>query len=229
MNDKRSCEIHLASDVISPRLDNAFRELGFERDAFIGGTTGIVHPCHYTADPDSISAMEALWARAMSLLSSATESEFQGYAEGEITAGRHRVEFNLKPYDASVPFPFEPFEFETCPLDRHKDFDIHVTADLATIDEDLRARLEGDCGFHFVDIRKPSGKVVRVYTIQPLGPGVSPKIFQPLLTYFNAAGGLDGKIKLEVCTKFVRIPKTAAVPPIVKRLIATPEFVSHYV
>jgi hypothetical protein len=210
-----SYEVHLASDVISDRLHNKFLELGFVRDRFVGGTTGVVHPCHYTADPESPEAMEALWKTCLGLLEAASQDEFQGYGEAEITAAKHRIEIPFKPYDPSVAFPYGKFSYSECPLDGFKKFDIHITADMETIDPALQRFLEEDCYFHYVEIEKPTGKLVRVYTIQPFGSDVSADIWQPLVAFFTTCGGFEGKIKLEVCRYFERFPNSAACCPVI--------------
>lgn len=209
------CEVHLASDVISDRLHNRFLEMGFVRDRFVGGTTGVVHPCHYTADPESPEAMEALWLASMVLLNTATSDEFHGYGEAEVTSARHRIEIPLKPFDPSLSFPFERFSYSECPLDGFKKFDIHVTADMATIDPRLQHLFEIEWNFHHVEIEKPDGRLVRVYTIQPFGPLISADIWQPLVKFFTSCGGFEGKIKLEVCRFFQRFPKDAACCPVI--------------
>ncbi len=222
MTETFGYDIHLASDVMSVRLESQLLELGFVRDAFIGGTTGVVHPCHYSNHPGTQAESAFRWQRALEILRDVTGSEFHGYAEAEVTPPRFRVVLPWQDFDASVPFPLTRLSYEECPLGRHKDFDIHVTADLATIDSRLKQLLEDRINFNYVDIRKPSGKVVRVYTFQPLGTKVSTSVFDVLLAYFQTAGGLEGKIKLEVCTHFARFPEHAVVCPVVTQLHAAP-------
>jgi hypothetical protein len=178
----------------------------------------VVHPCHYTADPATPEAMEALWLESLALLESATNDEFHGYGEAEITSARHRIEIPLKPFDPALAFPFQRFSYSECPLDGFKKFDIHVTADMATIDPRLQHRFEEVWNFNYVEIEKPDGRLVRVYTIQPFGPLISADIWQPLVDFFTACGGFEGKIKLEVCRFFERIPNDAACCPVVTRV-----------
>lgn len=218
MSISKTYDIHIASDVISPRLEKELLAVGFLRDAFIGGTTGVVHPCHYSSHPATHDEMLTLWQRAIPLLQKAEASEFHGYAEAEFTPPRYRVELPWKDFDPSARFPLGRFDYDACPLDQHKDFDVHVTADTARIDPRLQRLFEEEINFNYVEIRKPLGKVVRVYTFQPLGEQVTHGVFDVLLDYCEKAGGLDGKIKLEVCTHFARFPKTAAVCPIVRKL-----------
>jgi hypothetical protein len=211
-------DIHLASDVMSAQLECQLLSLGFAKDAFVGGTPGVVHPCHYSNHPPTREAALGLWDRATTILRDAGPGEFHGYAEAEATPPGYRVELPWKDFDPSIPFPVGRFEYDECPLDVHKSFDVHITADVSTIDKRLQRLMEEDINFNYVEIEKPSGRVVRVYTFQPLGDGVTHEVFDQLLRYCRQAGGFEGKIKLEVCTHFKRFPKTAVCCPIVRRL-----------
>ena len=209
MNSNILYEIHLASDVISSDIERFLTNFGFVRDAFIGGTTGVVHPCHYTIDATSASEANTVWQQCVHRLRKTEKTEFFGYGELEISGIGHRVDIPLKKFDPSVPFPVGRFEFEECPLEKHKAFDIHISVDLRSIDIRLKSMLEDTINFHYVDIRKTRDKVVRVYTIQPLGAKVTPSIFYILSDYFVNAGGFEGKIKLEMLEQFERFPCTA--------------------
>jgi hypothetical protein len=217
---KKAFDIHLAADVMSSDLGARLESYGFVRDAFIGGTPGVVHPCHYSCHPTNRSLQEQLWERVTALLRESGPSEFHGYAEAEVTPPNRRVDLPGKVFDPLIPFPFGRLEYEDCPIGRHKDFDIHVTADLTSIDTRLKHVFEDDVNFNYVDIEKQSGRVVRVYTFQPLGTNVTHEVFDMLLGYLRCAGGLEGKIKLEVCTHFERFPETAACCPIIRELPA---------
>src|SRR5258708_3381072 len=84
-------DVHVASDVVSDDADRLLASMGFVRDAFIGGTTGVVHPCHYSAHPPSRAQMAELWQRALGLLSAFGPQEFYGYAEAEVTPPQFRA------------------------------------------------------------------------------------------------------------------------------------------
>ena len=217
----RTYDIHLASDVISPWLEESLTHLGFRRDAFLGGTTGVVHPCPYSLPPHSPQAFIHLWKESLSILSRASKTDFFGYAEAEITPARFRTELGFKSFDSGVPFPFSKLEHLPCPLDKHKNLDVHLTADFSSIDSRLRHILEEVINFNYVDIRKPAGKVVRVYTFQPCGIRTIVGLYNSLTTYLLKAGGLEGKIKLEATYGFLRFPHYAAVPPVVLTLPPT--------
>jgi hypothetical protein len=211
----RTYDIHLASDVISPWLEECLANVGFRRDEFLGGTTGVVHPCHYSLRPNSHEAFIRTWKEALSILSRASQSDFFGYAEAEITPTRFRTELPFKPFNPMVPFPFSKLEHMPCPSSKYKDLDIHLTVDLSSIDPRLKHTLEEEINFNYVDIRKPSGNIVRVYTFQPCGIRTIVGLYKNLLTYLLMACGLEGKIKLEATYGFARFPHCAVVPPIV--------------
>ncbi len=162
--------------------------------------------------------MACLWQQSILLLAGSGPDEFHGYAEGEITADKHRVQVAWQPFSDKIIFPYSRFAYEECPLGHNKKFDIHLTADLKTMDERFRHLMEEACNFHFVDIDKPNGTKVRVYTIQPFGDRISAKIWKPLLSFFKQVGGFEGKLKLEVCRYFERFPRTAACCPVVTQV-----------
>lgn len=211
-------DIHLASDVMCDRLAQRLSKIGFTRDAFIGGTTGVVHPCHYSIRPASREMLDRNWIVVTNLLSEVSTADFYGYAEAEITPYKYRALLPWKPFNASADFPFVRLEHEECPLERWKQFDIHITADLSSIDCGLKRLLEDEVGFHYVDIQKPAGNVVRVYTFQPLGLTKTLHLYKALLTYFQESGGLEGKIKLETTYAFARFPRNAPVPPVLMKM-----------
>jgi hypothetical protein len=218
MSMDKTFDLHLASDVMSVGLEERLRELGFIKDAFIGGTTGVVHPCHYSNRPASHTQFIENWKTVINVLSNVSANEFYGYAEAEVTLAKYRVPLDWKPFVPSIPFPFGQLQHEECPPSKYKHFDIHITVDLASIDHNLKRLLEERIAFNYVDIRKPSGSRVRVYTFQPLGIKETPVLFNLLVKYFQKAGGLEGKIKLEATHAFARFPSTAPVPPIITRM-----------
>lgn len=114
--------------------------------------------------------------------------------------------------------PFGRLEHEECPSGRYKHGDVHITAELSCIDPTLRKFLEEDIAFHYVDIRKPAGNVVRVYTFQPFGLSNISHLYKALLSYFQEAGGLEGKLKLETTYAFARFPQYAPVPPVLMKM-----------
>lgn len=213
-------DIHLASDVMSSELQRRLDELGFVKDNFIGGTTGVVHPCHYSKRPASREAFAQSWDEAISLLSTVSETEFYGYAEAEVTSGGFDTQLPWKPFVPSIPLPFRHLEYEECPPGKYKDFDIHLTVNLSSLHPEMKRILEDEIIFHYVDIEKASNKVVRVYTFQPLGVEKAPDLYNALVTYLQQAGGLEGDLKLEATYAFARFPRAAPVPPIVTKFPA---------
>lgn len=211
-------DIHLASDRMTPKLETELSQLGFKKDDFIGGTTGVVHPCHYSNHPGSIPEAERIWMQSVELLERSTPNAFFGYGEWEVTPPQFNRAIEWKPFRPEIPFPIARLPYEVCPIGEYKDFDVHISAKLRTLDAELQARLEDESGFHYVDIRKSPERVVRVYTFQPLGVGNQGDIFERLYAYFREAGGMEGKIKLEVTRAYQRFPADAPVCPIVRNV-----------
>lgn len=212
-------DIHLASDVMSPALEERLESMGFIREGFIGGIEGVVRRHHFSRRPKTRDLFVESWKQLSALLTSTSEKEFYGYAEAEVISPQNNYTITLKPFDPSVPFPFSRLRHEECPFSRCKTFDLHVTADLSTLNPDLRRLLEDEINFYYVDVRKKSGKCVRVYTFQPMATQESPNLYFKLLCdYFNKAGGMEGAVKLEATYAYTRFPETSPVPPIVRVL-----------
>ncbi len=211
-----SFDIHVACDDISLALASELMQRGFTCDSFIGGTGGVIKKSHFSYHPSGREELAESWRALGDLLAQTSRKEFYGYAEAEVVGPHHCTHFTQKPFDPRPRFPFARLDHEECPLGRHKDFDFHISADLSSIDLQLRQLLETKINFYHVDIRKPSGRVVRVYTFQPMGVQESvPLYYKLLLSYFEAAGGFAGKVQLESTYGFERFPSTASVPPIV--------------
>lgn len=217
MQSTHKYDIHIASDVLDSEVERQLFALGYHRDEFAGGTKGIARPHHFSYHPESREEFDKFWNRAAELLSTTSPKEFFGFMEGESVSSAQVAHFEYKPFDANVPFPFGKVENVDCPTDKFKDYDVHVSADLATIDPKLKALLENEVGFYYADIRKPSGKVMRVYTFQPIGMPLSDQFFRVLSDYFQRAGGLEGKLKVEFTLNYARFPQKVRVPPVITR------------
>ena len=220
MKPAQKFDIHIASDVITPALEQHLVQLAYQRDGFAGVTAGIARPHHFSFHPQSRAEFDTKWKETEAFLAATKPEEFFGFLEGETTNPNQEVKLPYKPFDPKVPFPFGKLQNEECPPDKYKDFDIHVSCNPSTIDPRLRKLLEEDIGFYYADIQKSPERVVRVYTFQPVGLPKMMEIFQTLADYFQKAGGLDGKIKLEVTLNYARFPQSVRVPPIITKLAA---------
>jgi hypothetical protein len=218
MKPSQKFDIHIASDVMTNTLEQQLMKLDYRRDGFAGGTQGVARPHHFSFHPQSRAEFDRKWKETEAFLSTTKPEEFFGFMEGETTAPSQQVNLPYKPFDPKVPFPFGKFQHEDCPPDKRKDFDIHISADRNTIDPRLQDLLVEKVNFYYADIIKPTGKVVRVYTFQPVGVPKMMEIFQTLADYFQKAGGLEGKIKLEVTLNYARFPLSVRVPPIITKL-----------
>jgi len=212
-------DIHLASDVLSCDLNKELLEVGFKNDNFIGGVRGIAKKYHLSKHLSTRTLFIQSWHQTIDLLSATSRRDFYGYAEAEVIPPQRVHRLDWKAYDPSVPFPFGALDQSLCPVGRHKDFDFHLTVNLQSVDPRLRRLLEDEVNFYYVDISKPSGGTVRVYTFQPMGLKESPvPYFRLLVEYLHRAGGFEGKVQLETTYAYQRFPETAPVPPVVTKL-----------
>lgn len=218
MKSAQKFDIHIASDVMTPALEQRLAQLDYRRDGFAGGTPGIARPHHFSFHPHSREEFDAKWKETETVLAATKPPEFFGFIEGETTPASQEIPLPYKPFDPTIPFPIGRLQHEECPPDKYKDFDIHVTANPDTIDPRLKKLLEDDINFYYADIRKPTGKVVRVYTFQPIGVPRMTELFQTLADYFQKAGGLEGKIKSEVTLNYARFPQSVRVPPVLTKI-----------
>jgi hypothetical protein len=192
--------------------------LGFARDGFVGGIEGVIRQNHFSKHPLTRELLVESWNQVTALLSTTPESEFHGYAEAEVVSSQHTAPIEWRAFDSSVPFPFGPLEQDVCPLDTHKDFDLHITVDLSTLDPNLKRLLEEGIKFYYVDVHKASGKLLRVYTCQTLDVKDAPRLYDLVVDYFGKAGGFEGQIKLEATYAYTRFPETSPVPPVIRRM-----------
>jgi hypothetical protein len=211
-------DIHLASDTMSIALEKKLTQLGFARDGFSGGCEGVIRPNHFSKHPPTRDLFVESWGQVMSILGTAPESEFRGYAEAEVVSPQHTTPIQWRAFDPSIPFPFGRLEQEVCPLGKHKDFDLHVTVDLSTLNPDLKRLLEQDINFYYIDVLKASGKLFRVYTCQTVAVKDAPKLYDLVVSYCGRAGGFQGQIKLEATYAYARFPESSPVPPIISKM-----------
>lgn len=211
-------DIHMASDTMSIALEGKLGQLDFVRDGFSGGTEGVIRPHHFSKHPSTRDLFVESWNQVTALLAVAPQSEFAGYAEAEVVSPQHTTPIQWRPFDPSVPFPFGRLEHEICPLDKHKDFDLHVTVDLSTLDPELKRLLEQDINFYYIDVLKAGGRLLRVYTCQTVGVKDAPKLYDMVVHYFGRAGGFEGQIKLEATYAYARFPESSPVPPIITKM-----------
>jgi hypothetical protein len=218
MKSQTVFDIHLASDTMSFALEEKLTRLGFARDGFSGGTEGVIRPNHFSRHPPTRDLFVDLWGQVVSILRATPETEFRGYAEAEVVSPQHITPIPWRPFDPSVPFPFGRLEHEVCPLDKHKDFDLHVTVNLSTLDPELKRLLEQDIKFYYIDVLKDTGRLLRVYTCQTVGLKDAPKLYELVVNYFERAGGFEGQIKLEATYAYARFPESSPVPPIISSM-----------
>src|SRR5438105_3103162 len=112
MRNQTVFDIHLASDTMSVALEQKLNKLGFSRDRFVGGIEGVIRQNHFSKHLETRDLFVKSWSDLISLLATAPEYEFHGYAEAEVISAQHRMPIKCQPFNASIPFPFGPFEQE---------------------------------------------------------------------------------------------------------------------
>ena len=220
-------ELHVAAEMakFKPSFENALEEMGFRHDGLVG--QGVVYPpgssLAMTACPlaglhmswDSFERDEYVQRKnELDALWSSEESNLVGYAHGEIIKPEWDLSVPGQPFDASVPWPLEPFK-PYLSTERKK-WDIHVSAIKNYLSEGLDQVLLENAGMYYIDVSKSSGEIRRVFTIQgvnELAEGL--EAFDAIVTYLNTAGGMTGSIKLEQTTYWRLSGNPRIVPPIV--------------
>lgn len=145
--------------------------------------------------------------------------EFQqdttGYAHCEVIKPEWDFEIPGKKFDPTIPFPLHPFE--SAYSTRPKQWDIHISADRLQLDAQLEERLFNHARMYFIDLKKRSGKVHRVFTIQGSNPTLDGlRVFGLLTDYLLTAGGMAGSIKFEDTCYWREVGKTGLVPPTIE-------------
>src|SRR5580704_1983678 len=139
-------DIHLASDRLSPKMDEILRKRNYRKDQFIGGSAGVVHKYHLSLHPETRELFQKEWDDVCRILASAQPEDFYGYAEAEIVGDAYVHSFERKPFDATTPLPFQKLHNETCPVGQYKAVDFHMSAELRFLEPGLQEVLEHRIG-----------------------------------------------------------------------------------
>lgn len=212
-----SFDLHLATDTLPSDAEDALRELGFVRDAFRGGTAGVVRPFHFSVRPRPQSREEVhmRWERVTQALGSGLGRLLSGYMEAEETQGHYRTRFEWRPFNPSVGVPLKRLHHQTCLPPDHKAFDFHLSVSLKSLDTRLQAIFEDWIQFYYIDVGRNDDERRRVYTFQTVGPVDVASAFAQLHRYCARVGGFEGHLKLERTVAYARFPFDASVPPVV--------------
>ena len=214
--------IHLATDRLTDGIKKSILDLGYRKDGFIGGTKGIVRPYHFSIFFSNKEKFQLAWNSIVNRLHQCSNEEFSGYAEAEIIEDSLVQVITMKDFDESISIPFINLKHEQCPIDEHKMLDLHITVNLSTIDPRLKTIFENRIKFYYIDVKKNTGKVDRVYTCQILQSKGAKSFFLAIKEYLILTGGFEGKVKLELTHGYARFPADVTVPPI---LVSVPQVV----
>lgn len=221
-------EIHFAAQAPIPLgLAEDLRRMEFREDGLIG--QGVVFS---PGDPNGkvscpLTALHVSWDTLDRDLYLRQRDEFAetlakydgsciGYVHGEVIKPEWDLSCEYKPFDDTVSKPAAPFSSEQ--RTEPKKWDIHISAVLDHLDHDLQSVLFDQLRMYYIDIRKPTGLVKRVFTIQGSSSIESGKrLFSALVDYVARAGGMAGSIKFEQTCHWATYGHPKIVPPLISR------------
>jgi hypothetical protein len=200
-------DIHLSAYTISNKSIKAFEALGFQRDEFANNTRCEVTAYHGTYRGNEKLPNNDLWKKLSQILNS--DIEFSGGLEEEEFDGDATIFFESDVIDNIEMLP--KLETEQPEPNIYKACDIHINIDLGKSDTSALKYLE--C-LEVASFDKPkNGKIHRIYTVTTETIEDGEKAFKILSDYLKRNNGLNGKIKLEKTTRFLRKPDTAYTLP----------------
>lgn len=225
--DQTEYEIHFAAELghVPAELTQQMYGMGFRDDQMMGH--GVVFS---PADPigkmscpltglhiswDTFNREQYVEQRdACERLFTQFEASCVGYAHGEVIKPEWDLAVSEKPFDSLVELPILPF---VSGMSRTpKKWDIHISAQLDSLDPRLQQKLCDYLRMYYIDLRKRSGAVNRVFTIQGTNSvlaGVS--LFQILSEYLQRAGGMKGSVKFEQTSYWLVLGTPSIVPPVI--------------
>lgn len=205
-------DIHLSAYTISQDTIIKFEQLGFQRDQFANNTRCEVTAYHGTYRGNEHLPNTDLWEKLCSILENDTsfsggleEEEFD--ADATITFSGSGIE--VKPLlPAMVTEQPAPNVYKAC--------DIHINIDLENSDLECLKHLET---LQVASFDKPKdGKVYRIFTITTETLEDGHKAFSIVSDYLKDLKGINGKMKLEKTTRFLRKPATAYSLPLTNKI-----------
>ena len=170
---------------------------------------------------DSFSRAEFMQHRkSFNALLSAEEGHTVGYAHCEVIKPAWDLELDWQPFRPEIVWPFKPFESSHSAKPKH--WDIHISADTTQLDSRLEAVLFEHARMYFIDLRKKTGRVHRIFTIQ--GSNSAKKgleVFEKMADYLHTAGGIAGSIKYEETCFWREVGQPKIVPPTIEGVLSS--------
>lgn len=223
-------EIHFAAQAqgISPELKRKIYLLGFRDDGLVG-QGAIFNPktnLHYLSCP--LIDLHVTWDCYDKSSYLQKKAEFQnlleyhgkdciGYSHAEIIKPEWDIDLEHKPFSSAILFPIE--YFDPVPSTVPKKWDIHISAFVNSLDSELENVLFSKAGMYFIDVKKASGQVVRVFTIQgtnKIQEGY--QLFERIVKYLENAGGMKGSVKFEQTIFWGVYGNPQIVPPVIDNI-----------
>jgi hypothetical protein len=219
-------ELHIAAEAgqFSPTLADGLKSLGFRDDALVGHgvvfneelgrelsacpLTGL-HMTWDTFDREAFmnqrKDLDALLGRC---------GDCVGYAHGEVIKPEWDIHINYRPFNPRVPCPVSPFHARLS--HEPKRWDLHISIRKDRLDSGLQQVLFAELGMYYIDLRKRTGRVHRIFTIQGTNPAKEGlQVYEALSGWLQEAGGMDGSIKLEETCYWFNLGAPRIIPPVV--------------
>jgi hypothetical protein len=224
IKNKIEYEIHVAADVngFGSVFADSIYKLGFIDDPLV--KRGVVfsdNTINQTCCP--LIGLHVTWssydknnykntlAKLDSYLSSNQEKNV-GYAHAEVIRPEWDINIEFSSFRKGHKFPFRKFQCRHN-LKKTKNWDIHISAKLISLDCDLYNTLFKKAGMYYIDLKKGSD-VYRIFTIQGTSsPKHGKRVFFKLKEFLNKTGGMEGSIKFEQLCYWKQFGNSVLIPP----------------
>lgn len=182
--------------------------LGFRRDEFANNTRCVASEYHATYRGMQQLPDDGLWQAVGNLLLS--DETFRGCLEEESMEPGYECEFDGKA--TALPAVLPPLPLIDVPAGKHKACDLHIGINLTASTPTAIGHVEQ---LQVASFDKPiPGGVRRVYSITCETPEDGRAMFKVLAEHLARVPGLQGKIKLELTTRYMRHPDDAPTLPL---------------
>lgn len=204
-------DIHLSAYEISKEAIKDFEALGFQRDEFANNTRCEVTAYHGTYRGKEHLPSTKLWEKLCHILEN--DLSFSGGLEEEEFDADATILFNGSGQETKALLP--AMETEQPAPSVYKACDIHINIDIENSDPSCLQYLEA---LQVASFDKPKdGKTHRIFTITTETLEDGHKAFSIISDYLKDIKGLNGKMKLEKTTRFLRKPSTAYSLPLTNK------------
>lgn len=219
-------ELHIAAEMgqFSRELADGLKALGFRDDGLVGH--GVVFNEELGRELSScpLTGLHMTWdsfdrnafmeqRKALDTLLGRC-GDCVGYAHGEVIRPEWDIYIDHRTFDSKVPCPVKPFHARLS--HEPKRWDLHISIPLDQLDPGLQLVLFAELGMYYIDLRKRTGRVHRVFTIQGCNPAKEGlEVYEALCRWLQNAGGMAGSIKFEETCYWFNLGQPKIIPPVV--------------